>query len=414
MTERWHRQLRKLRDLAPDRDLWERIEIGPRPMPATAWPQLLSRWTVALVALAIAGAGVALVARTFQGGGTPGAGSTQLPTNGRIAFTSERDRSTGYFEVYVINPDGSGMTNLSNTGPGIGDIAWAWSPNGGELASVVDMGDEQLGYDIHVMNADGTGRRDLTDRAGDESSPAWSPDGTRIAYVEDYPDGASDIWVMNPDGSMQVRLTDGVGAPKSPVWSPDSSRIAFTRDTQRDGSSIYVVGSDGRGETRLTDGQGFDAQPAWSPHGTKIAFLSTRDGEEELYVMNADGTDQTRLTNVATDQPDCCFGQPTWSPDGAKLAFAVLEGGNWDVYVVNGDGSGLRDITNEPGDEISPTWSPDGTAIAFAGSPLPAKEGENAGTFDIYVISPDGAGKSRLTTHAQALGGRLTWQPLTG
>jgi Tol biopolymer transport system component len=81
--------------------------------------------------------------------------------------------------------------------------------------------------------------------------------------------------------------------------------------------------------------------------------------------------------------------------------------------VVTADGSAVTDITNDPGDEVSPTGSPDGTAIARAGSSLPASEGENAGTFDVYVTSPDGAGVTRLTTDALALGGRLTWQALS-
>jgi TolB protein len=412
MTERWHRELRKLRDLTPDRDLWERIEFEPRPTPAMARAPLLSRWIAALAALAIAGAGIALVIRAFQGEVPRRAASTSQ-SNGKIAFTSQRERSTGYFEVYVVNPDGTGMSNVSNTTADIADIAWEWSPDGTQLAFVVDTGDEQLGYDIYVMSADGTGRMDLTSQPGDESSPAWSSDGSRIAFVEDYSDGTSDIRIMNPDGSEQVKLTDTTGSPKSPIWSPDGSQIAFTRNTPG-GSSIYVVRSDGTAEARLTDGQGFDQQPAWSPDGSKIAFSSDRDGEVELYVMNADGTDQTRLTKMSTDEPDCCLGQPTWSPDGVSLAFAALEGGDWDIYVVNADGGGLRDVTTAPGDEISPTWSPDGTLIAFAGSPLSADEGENGGTFDIYIITPDGTEEDRLTTDAQALGGRLTWQPLSG
>lgn len=414
MTERWHRQLRVLRDVAPDRDLWERIELGARPSPATAKQPLLSRWTAALVALVVAGAGIALVARSFQGS-TRGPNSTLAGsrTNGLIAFTSERDRAKGYFEVYVVDPNGTDMRNLSNTGPEAGDIAWEWSPDGGQLATVVDTGDDERGYDIYAINADGSGRKDVTEQPGDESSPTWSPDGTRIAYVRDYSDGTSEIWVMNSDGSNQVRVTDSSGAPKSPAWSPDGSRIVFTRDTEGGGSSIYVVGADAARETRLTEVNGFDTQPTWSPDGMRIAFTSDRSGEQELYVMNADGSGQTQLTNVPTDQADCCVGQPTWSPDGGSIAFAVLDGGNWDIYVVTADGSAVTDITNDPGDEVSPTWSPDGTAIAFAASSLPASEGENAGTFDVYVTSPDGASVTRLTTDALALGGRLTWQALS-
>ena len=100
--------------------------------------------------------------------------------------------------------------------------------------------------------------------------------------------------------------------------------------------------------------------PAWSPDGRKLAFVSRRDGNSEIYVMNADGSEQGNLTqHPASDS------HPSWSPDGRKLAFVSRRDGNSEIYVMNADGSGLRNVTRAPSDDLDPAWSPDGRAIAF-------------------------------------------------
>lgn len=413
MTERWQRELKRLRILHPPVDLWEQVRAGPRARSSSSKIPPLSTVLAITLALAVAGTGFAFLARAFLGGASrePGAPQPAAVSNGKIAFTSLRDRSEGYFEVYLVNPGGTDMTNITNTTPDVADIAWQWSPDGTKLAFVssVDNGPSGTSSDIFVMNPDGTGRRALTNKAGDENSPMWSPDGSQIAFVGDDPD--ADIYVVSTDGSGEIKLTDGLGDERSPVWSPDGTQIAFAVYVDG-GSAIYTVTPNGTAATPLTDGFAFDELPSWSPDGTRIAFQSDRDGEEEIYVMNADGSGQIKLTNAPTDRLDCCIGQPMWSPEGASIAFDVLQNGNWDIYVVNADGTDQRNVTGGPGDEMSPTWSPTGLQIAFAGSDLPFAKGDNAGTFDIHVINPDGSGEARLTEGAQALGGVLTWQPV--
>ena len=233
----------------------------------------------------------------------------------------------------------------------------AWSPDGARIAlgSLNDGGPE-----IYVFDADGSNVEQLTNNGGGNYFPAWSPDGARIAFTSTR-DGSAEIYVMDADGSDVERLTDGGGVNVEPAWSPDGARIAFASDRGVNGE-IYVMNADGSDVERLTNNSGGNGLPAWSPDGAKIAFVSGRDGNTEIYVMNADGSDMERLTNNSAAD-----GWPTWSPDGARIAFGSDRDGNWgEIYVMNADGSDVERLTDSYGAQ-EPAWSPDGTEIAFAG-----------------------------------------------
>ena len=164
-----------------------------------------------------------------------------------------------------------------------------------------------------------------------------------------------------------------------------AGRIAFGSDRdERSNNDIYVMNADGSGVTRLTDNPGLDDNPSWSPDGGRIAFHSDRDGNYDIYVMKADGSGVTRLTdNPAHDS------SPRWSPVGGRIAFESERDGNWETYVMNVDGSGVTRLTDNPAIDWSPSWSPDGERIAF--------ESDESGTYDIYVMNVDGSGVTRLT-----------------
>ncbi len=139
--------------------------------------------------------------------------------------------------------------------------------------------------------------------------------------------------------------------------------------------------------------------PAWSPDGRKLAFVSRRDGNSEIYVINADGSGQENLTqHPARDS------HPSWSPDGRKLAFVSRRDGNSEIYVMNADGSGLRNVTRAPSNDLRPAWSPDGRAIAFVRQIfqkcVPNSNGTPCNPYepDLYVVNGDGSGLRRLTT----------------
>ena len=218
---------------------------------------------------------------------------------------------------------------------------------------------------------------------------AVTPGTATITATAQDPGGLSatqDVSVTVTAGSP-TNLTNNSAADWEPAWSPDGTRIAFA--SRRDGNwDIYVMSADGTGQERLTNNPALDAAPAWSPDGTRIAFHSTRDGNvDNIYVMNADGTGQERLTNNGKS-----YGL-AWSPDGTRIAFQSDRDGNWQVYVMNADGSGPVRLTNNGDFNGSPAWSPDGTRIAFR-----SRRDRNV---DIYVMNADGTGQEqRLTTHS--------------
>jgi len=198
----------------------------------------------------------------------------------------------------------------------------------------------------------------LTTACGGASSAEANP---KIAFTSDR-DGNREIHVMNADGSGQRRLTRNPAEDVSPSWSPDGRTIGFTSD--RDGNfEIYAMNADGSGQRRLTRNPADDGLPAWSPDGRTIAFPSDRDGNFEIYAMNADGSGQRNLTrNPAGD-----FLFAAWSPDGRRIAFTSDRDGrcdtqlcpaNFEIYVMNADGSGQRRLTRNSAEDVSPVWSP--------------------------------------------------------
>ncbi len=226
---------------------------------------------------------------------------------------------------------------------------------------------------ICMMRADGSGRTCLTDGPGLNVEPTWSPDGGKIAFVGQRDDSSWSIYVVDVKGGPPVRLTHGEG-DHDPAWSPDGTRIAFS--SRRDGNDeIYAMRADGTDQTRLTDDTGYDWEPSWSPDGTRIAFASTRDGRSQIYVMQAHGSDPVRLTNVADEA-----GSPAWSPDGRMIAFCT---GNDEIHVIRTDGGGLKRLTDHrAGNASHPTWSPDGAWIASYSESF---------VRGIYAMRPDGS-----------------------
>jgi Tol biopolymer transport system component len=181
----------------------------------------------------------------------------------------------------------------------------------------------------------------------------------------------------------------------TPILPPaGNGKIVFDRF---EGKKIYVMDANGANQTQITNNQADDLSPSWSPDGTKIAFASRLTGQGDIYVMNADGSNQIRLTT--SPQVD---GDPSWSPDGTKIAFASSRTGAGDIYVMNADGSNQIQLTTSLGGETEPAWSPDGGKIAFT-------ESVN-GDSEVYVMNADGSNPTNLTHHVGS-DTSPTWSP---
>jgi Tol biopolymer transport system component len=314
----------------------------------------------------------------------------------------------------LLHPFG-GPGGLQGANPGEapnGKIAFVSDPDG-------TSGDGTEG--IYVMDADGTNRTRLTD-ATSYSGLAWSPDGERLAVsTGDGVGGDAHIYVMNADGSGKTRLTSTPGSNvkvylEPPVWSPDGEKIAFARRTIEDNSSaissasasapiveksgIYTINADGTNEAHLTNSPDPGAL-AWSPDGKKITYVEwggeQSGGTTDIFVMNADGSGRRRLANRWANE-----GNPVWSPDGEKIAFGVQNiNGSTDIFVMNSDGTGRTHLASSPRYLQGATWSPDGKKVAFMKDV----------TSDVYVMDADGTGKARITNTRSKTETIVAWSP---
>lgn len=288
--------------------------------------------------------------------------SDDLESRTKIAFVSDRD---GNNEIYIMNPDGSDQTNLTNSPK----MDWYpdWSPDGKKIIfgsyTHPRNPDDEDDEDIYIMNADGTEVKRLTNTSpGWSDFASWSPDGTKIVFCSDPVKTQQDIYIMNADGSGITQVTNDQAPDYYPDWSPDGSRIVYLSVDPGDNCEIYIINVDGTGKTNLTNNPDIDGYPSWSPDGTKIAFNHEFFRGEKavcnIYVMNPDGTNLVQLTKQATIHEPIGGGVPRWSPDGTKIVFqSGLKKGNG-IYTMNADGTNRVYLTDGPGHDWYAAWSP--------------------------------------------------------
>jgi Tol biopolymer transport system component len=188
---------------------------------------------------------------------------------------------------------------------------------------------------ICVRNADGTGLIVLSNTLAEDFGPAWSREGSQIAFTTFVPGFQTELSVMNADGTGRFPI-GGFSGASNPDWNPSSSGLIFDLV-----NSIWTYDRVGNRALRMTNANG-DSHPHYSPDGTKIVFQSTRDGQPEIYVMNWDGSGQTRLTNnPAWDTA------PVWSPDGTRILFTSLRDGPMSpaLYLMDADGKNQTRVT---------------------------------------------------------------------
>jgi Tol biopolymer transport system component len=270
-------------------------------------------------------------------------------------------------------------------------------------ANIAFVFDRDGNSEIYMMNANSSNQLRLTNNEAEDYSPAWSPDGKYIAFVSTRDDN-SEIYRMNADGSNQLLLTNNEAKDYSPVWSPDGKHIAFVYNdgSGRDGKNgiyakeIYIMDADGSNQTRLTNNKASDDSPSWSPDGKKVLFSSwPGSGPALIYVMNPDGSEPTRLTKTLSS--DNSEHWPVWSPDGKRVAFVC----SFMLCSVMVDGSGLMNYNISTSG--APSWSLDSKYIVI---------GANRGS-DKYIlmINADSLEQVRLTYDSQKYSDPV-WSPV--
>ncbi len=249
----------------------------------------------------------------------------------------------------------------------------------------------------------------LTNDSSFDGFPAWSPDGERIAFDSDRAgDNNRDIYVMDRDGGNIRRLTDHPSFDLLPAWSPDGSRIAFmsVRDSEWSAANpaaapfaanIYLVNPDGTNLTRLTNTPNHDQSPAWAPDGSTIAFSREIDGKAQLFLMDPDGENQRRLRTS-----DTYDSAPAFSSDGTRIAFYSVAGDTAHIRVMALDGSAAEQVTQRYPENYGPQWSPDGTLICYT-----ARVGDQ---WDIVAVNLSTREEALLTSDP-ARGEACAWRP---
>lgn len=343
-----------------------------------------------LVTLLLCGAGLAPRGSAGGGHGVgraplsaPAAGSarrdaddlppTQTDGEGLIAFSADE-------RVHVMNADGTDVRRVLDAPASASDRHPALSPDGSRLAFVrADI--VAGGQTLYVVQTDGTGLRAVVSGQSPLGEPAWSPDGSRVAFVRGYDptDGGyanlttcpPEVNIVDVESGAEVSLTQGLGGT-DPAWSPDGTRVAFS--STRDGNyEIYAADVYGADVKRLTQTSAAEAEPAWSPDGKLIAYEAHLRQDEfgcgfmptvrpsgpgpvagwtGVYVVSSDGTDQGGPSVAAGGM------EPTWSPDSTRLALVINAKGGRQIYVASADGLTLSKLTWDSTQKSSPSWSP--------------------------------------------------------
>jgi Tol biopolymer transport system component len=284
---------------------------------------------------------------------------SQAISGGRILFLKSGPQAQG---IFIMDADGTNVRQLSGNG-----FDSAFSLDGTKVAFVTGQPPSGCNNsDLNIMpSIFGTDQRQLTNICGYDNHPSWSPDGTKLTFWSDRSAGEG-LYVMNANGSNQILVLSTASIQRQiegPHWSPDGTRIIFEGYSLAAGNEadIFVVNADGTNPTNITNTPTVhEYSPAWSRDGAKISFSKLNGNSTtgftsgDIWVMNASGGNQVKLTNAANDVFNT---KSTWSPDNARIAFASNPGnGNSEIYVMNADGSGQVNITNSPGDDYYPDW----------------------------------------------------------
>lgn len=270
----------------------------------------------------------------------------------KIAMSCTRQK--GKSEIFVMDFDGSNVKQVTHHRSLA--FAPAWSPDGTKIAYSVftKRQDNVRNIDLYELDLQKNISRMISNRKGINSGAAYSPDGKKLALTMSFL-GNPDIFVLNPADSTVTRLTKSFGVDVDPSWSPDGKQIAFV-SSRSNMPMVYTMNADGESVKRLTFAGRYNATPMWGPAGTpsekKILFAGWKDKKFDIFVIDSAGKQIERLTKDQGNNED-----PFFSPDGNFIAFSSNRSGQKTVYVMNRDGTFARKISYGLGDCVSPKWS---------------------------------------------------------
>ncbi|MFV2064843.1 MAG: DPP IV N-terminal domain-containing protein [Chloroflexota bacterium] len=269
--------------------------------------------------------------------GTAASGSLRAPGE-LIAAYREVERKP---DIWLIDAGtGEALRNLTDNDLAELITAPSWTPDGASIAYAAQVDPDQPGdSDIFLLSLVDGAVEPLVEGPGGQDGAVFSPDGSTIAYISDAGADDFEIYTRDLESGEVTRLTTYADRDSSPQWSPDGSRIAFRRRTEGV-SDIWLMDADGSNLERLTDNGGNNYDPRWSPDGSRIAFTTNQAGNFDIGVMNADGSQQALLTTHPADDEF-----PTWSSDGSVLAFHSTRQGGVSLWLMRSDGSEQSELT---------------------------------------------------------------------
>jgi len=331
---------------------------------------------------------------------TRGADATVSGRNGRIVFLRFLDTGKTRAALFTVNPNGTKVQQVTRPGPGVIDTQPDWSPNGTTIAF-----ERQTPCPAGGTN---DGLNNTCDRIYTVSANA-----TKLRTLVPC------MFKVDENSAASRPGIDCVGVDE-PAWSPDGSKLAFQynlvdpayTESEKLDAGIWIINADGTGlhqVTQRTPGTGWDFGPQWSPDGTRLVFFRSdfSTQTDALFTVNADGGNETRVTPWTLNAGD----SPDWSPDGNWLLFrAQPNDGSSNVYKAHPDGSSLTDLTKQPSNGfhyLSSSFSPDGTKIVTARTPGTGP----GGAADVYVMKANGS-KPHEVTKTRLWDSGADWGPL--
>lgn len=299
---------------------------------------------------------------------------------GKIAFVSNRD---GNNEIYVMDDNGTNQQRLTNNS--VEDFSPSISRDGSKI--VFQSGSASTSFNIYVINIDGSGLTALTSGSGFNVGPSFSPDGSKILFTASRGSAGYQVYVMDANGSNQTSLTSGADNYAG-SFNHDGTKIVFS-STRNGSSEIFVMDANGLNQTKLTDNnndQFVDGEPEFSPDGSKIVFHAIRGGGNlEVFTMMANGDALTQLTDTLAPNQN-----PSFSPDGSKIIFDSNRDGDIELYVMNANGTNPSRLTTSPGFDWQASWGGRANAAPMISS-MPAALAQDSNTPNFLIATVNDA-----------------------